>query len=223
MQPKGHYNVRSLYFDDYRNSALIEKEGGYLKRKKYRIRIYDHSDAFIKFERKTRINKYILKESVRLKRDEADRITAGEIDSLADSKRKLLRDFYMECHCNLMQPAVIVEYNREAYTYPIGNVRITFDTSLRTSLGPPSLFDCNACTMNVIGEWGTILEIKYNDVFPQFIRGLFPETIRPQIAAGKFVACRTQEIKRTGSAALVPWCSFLHQNVSPAPKQNSSS
>ena len=37
----GGYMIRSLYFDDYWNSAYEEKESGVLMRKKYRIRIYD--------------------------------------------------------------------------------------------------------------------------------------------------------------------------------------
>ncbi len=35
----GGYLIRSLYFDDYWNSAYEEKEAGVLMRKKYRIRI----------------------------------------------------------------------------------------------------------------------------------------------------------------------------------------
>lgn len=38
------YMIRSLYFEDYFNSAYAEKESGVLMRKKYRIRIYDCSD-----------------------------------------------------------------------------------------------------------------------------------------------------------------------------------
>ena len=48
----GGYMIRSLYFDDYWNSAYEEKESGILMRKKYRIRIYDYSDRSIKLERK---------------------------------------------------------------------------------------------------------------------------------------------------------------------------
>lgn len=38
--PDGGYLIRSLYFDDYWDSAFEEKEMGVLARKKYRIRIY---------------------------------------------------------------------------------------------------------------------------------------------------------------------------------------
>lgn len=48
----GGYFIRSLYFDDYWNTAYEEKDAGVLLRKKYRIRIYNCSDRSIKLERK---------------------------------------------------------------------------------------------------------------------------------------------------------------------------
>lgn len=48
----GGYTIRSLYFDDYCNSAYEEKDAGILMRKKYRVRIYNGSDRVIKLERK---------------------------------------------------------------------------------------------------------------------------------------------------------------------------
>ena len=44
----GGYMIRSLYFDDYWNTAYQEKVDGVLLRRKYRIRIYDYSDRVIK-------------------------------------------------------------------------------------------------------------------------------------------------------------------------------
>jgi hypothetical protein len=199
MGSRNSYNVRNLYFDDYRDTAFCEKQAGVSDRKKYRIRIYNRSDALIKFERKTKISQYIIKESTRITRGEADQIIAGDFGFLAKSKERLLRDFYLESRCNLMRPVVVVEYDREAYVHPIGNLRITFDTDLRTGLGPTSFFNCDICTMGVVNRPGVILEIKYNEVIPQYICGLFPNTIRPRVAIGKFVLCRNQQKSHTGS------------------------
>ena len=72
----GRYAIRSLYFDDYWNSALEEKESGVLLRKKYRIRIYNYSDRRIQLERKKKYGSWIYKESVPLTREGLDRILA---------------------------------------------------------------------------------------------------------------------------------------------------
>ena len=55
---EGGYYIRSLYFDDYWNSAYAEKEAGVLMRKKYRIRIYNNNDKFIKLERQRECTAY---------------------------------------------------------------------------------------------------------------------------------------------------------------------
>jgi hypothetical protein len=192
-----HYNVRSLYFDDLYNTALSDKEAGVYRRKKYRIRIYNHSDDFIKFERKTKIGAYMLKESTRITRDIADRLIAKDFSFLANTENHLLRDFFLETRCNLMRPVVIVEYEREAYIHPIGNVRVTFDTQMRTSFGYEDFFD-QLVELPTLEQQNIILEVKYNEVLPEYIRGLFPNTIKPQLAIGKFVICRNQQLCQTG-------------------------
>ena len=193
--PDGRYHVRSLYFDDFKNTAFFEKMSGVSRRKKYRIRIYNYSDDFIKFERKTKLNQYVFKESVKLTREDADRIIAGDVTFLANSKNHLLKTFYLESRQSLLRPVVLVDYYREAYVYPIGNVRITFDIGLHTSFGTVSLFDPRTVTMSVSEQQGVILEVKFDDLLPLHIRGLFPKTIQPRSAIGKFTICRV--IKNT--------------------------
>jgi hypothetical protein len=196
MGSNGCYNVRNLYFDDFRDTALLEKQAGVHTRKKYRLRIYNRSDAVINFERKTKNNQYILKESARITRGEADQMIAGDFDFLAKKEDRVLRDFYLETRLDLMRPVVIVEYKREAYIHPVGTVRITFDTDLRLGLGLTSFFDYNACTIPILNNPGIIMEIKYNNVLPKYICGLFPNTIQPRLALGKFAICRTQQKNR---------------------------
>jgi hypothetical protein len=198
--PGGRYHIRSLYFDDFKNSALFEKQSGNATRSKYRIRIYNCSDQTIKFERKTKLDQYIHKDCVKLTRQEADRIIVGDVDFLADSENELLRDFYFKSHNNLLRPIVIVDYLREAYVHPVGNVRITFDTELHTSLGPIDFFNSECSTTGVHQDHDIILEVKFDDVLPSHIRGLFPNTICPRCSLGKFVACKE-------SIHAVPVCS----------------
>lgn len=200
MESKKPYNIRNLYFDDFKESALCDKASGVYKRKKYRMRIYNHSDATIKFERKTKVQQYIYKESAKITRNEADKIISGQYDFLAKTEEQLLRDFYLETRNNLMRPVSIVEYDREAYIHPVGNVRITFDTNLRVDMGSASFFESDLCTMHVIDQPAVLMEVKYNEFIPQYICGLFPDTIRPQASFGKFSVCRTQQKCQSGHA-----------------------
>ncbi len=192
--PDGRYYIRSLYFDDFKNSALCDKTCGVGRRKKYRLRIYNCSDEFIKFERKTKLDQYVFKENVRLTREEADRIIAGDVNFLAESENHLLKTFYVESRSSFLRPVVLVDYHREAYVHPVGNVRITFDIGLHTNIGSVTLFDSQCFTVRVSEEQDVILEVKFDDVLPQHIRGLFPNTIRPRSAIGKYAICRTTKM-----------------------------
>ena len=94
---QGGYFIRSLYFDDYWNTAYEEKDAGVLLRKKYRIRIYNCSDRSIKLERKKKFGSYIYKEAAPLTHAEFDAILAGDYDFLLHSPRRLCQEFYTEC------------------------------------------------------------------------------------------------------------------------------
>jgi hypothetical protein len=188
------YLIRNLYFDDYNDSAFWEKEAGTFERKKWRLRIYNNNDSTVKLECKRKIGSYVVKETTLLNRQQAEQIIAGDYNSLACSADKLLKSFYLDTRCTFLKPVVIVEYNREAYVQPVGNVRITFDSNLRTSPNVSEFFTKYAVVTNTLEQSEKILEVKYTDVLPAFIRGLFPNTIKLQEAIGKFSICRSQQM-----------------------------
>ena len=70
-----------------------------------------------------------------------------------------------------MEPKVIVCYDRIPYIYKQGNVRVTFDSNVRTGLYHDKLFDGNNVT--IPAEEGTIiLEVKYDAFLPGVIQNL---------------------------------------------------
>ena len=93
---QGGYFIRSLYFDDYWNTAYAEKDAGVLLRKKYRVRVYNCSDRSIKLERKKKFGSWIYKEAAPLTRAEFERILAGDYDFLLHSPYRLCQEFYTE-------------------------------------------------------------------------------------------------------------------------------
>jgi hypothetical protein len=192
------YLVRNLYFDDFKNSAYWEKEAGTYERKKYRMRVYNNDDSLIKFECKRKIGYYVLKETTCITRAQAEQLIAGDYSLFAYSTDKLLKQFYLDTRCTFLKPVVNVEYNREAYVQPIGNVRVTFDSNLRTGPSVSEFFNKNAAVTSALEQTEKVLEVKYTDVLPVYVKGLFPNTIKPQEAIGKFSICRSQQMLQTG-------------------------
>lgn len=185
----GGYRIRSLYFDDYQHSAYVEKECGVLMRKKYRIRIYDFRDNFIKLERKKKFGSYIYKEDAPLTRQEVAQILAGEYDFLLKSPYPLCREFYVECVSNVMRPRVIVDYDREPWILDAGTVRITFDMDVRAAVGGYDIFDSTLPALPALEPGKLVMEVKFTEFLPQIVRDMLPPAGSEFAAVSKFVLC----------------------------------
>lgn len=185
----GGYMLRSLYFDDYWNSAYEEKEVGVLMRKKYRIRIYNCSDKGIKLERKKKVGSWIYKESAPLTRGEVDKILAGDYGFLLKSPHSLCREFYIECVSNVLRPRVIVDYEREPWIMDTGTVRITFDMDVRAAILDQNIFDEKLPALPVLEPGKLVMEVKFTEFLPQIVRNILPPPSQELTAVSKYVLC----------------------------------
>ncbi len=184
------YHIRSLYFDDIHDNALFEKNYGVMNRKKYRIRIYNKSDHSIKLERKTKYNEFICKETAPLSREEYDRIERGDVSFLRNRTEPLMQQFYYGITVHGLKPKVIVDYTREAYTFPHGDVRVTFDKGLAAVFNTMNIFDRNAVPIHIFRDPREILEVKHTEFLPAFIRELLCFNGSLRTAISKYSICR---------------------------------
>ena len=187
------YVIRSLYMDDVDDSAYMDKVNGVMDRDKYRIRIYGHSDQEIFLERKRKLGDLIQKSSAQITRRLCEQILAGDPRGLQAASNPLLQDVYVQMRTKLLRPAVIVDYEREAYIHPAENVRITFDLKLRTGLHSHALFDPTIPTVNPLDPGLEILEVKFDNYLPDYIRALLDGIQADRSAVSKYVLCRRYE------------------------------
>lgn len=186
------YWIRSLYFDTLQNKDYYEKIIGSKDRKKIRIRMYDVDSDKVKLEIKNRYDNYMLKETINITREDAIDIMKGNLDVLLKYNNKLANKIYYIMHNKLYIPSIIVDYNREAYTCPINSIRITFDKNLRASKNIYSLFDKNINTVKVFNEPKIILEVKYNNMLPKWIREILSIYNAERSSISKY--CLSREI-----------------------------
>ncbi|HPR94339.1 MAG TPA: polyphosphate polymerase domain-containing protein [Syntrophomonadaceae bacterium] len=186
---KGSYKVRSLYFDNLYDKALREKLEGFSVREKFRLRYYNDDTSYMKLEKKSKLNGLCLKEAGLITRDECEMLLNGELSFLLAGNEKLFNELYAKMHTEQLRPKVIVDYQRQAYMYPAGNVRITIDSDIRASRSvreflSPQLF-CPRVSNNII------LEVKYDDYLPQVIVNSIQLKNRHATAASKYAMGRT--------------------------------
>lgn len=188
--PDGCYQVRSLYFDNYRDTALQEKIDGVNQREKFRLRFYGTETGWIRLEKKTKQYSLCGKQSAQVNRAESERIIAGDIDWLSFDHRPVLRDLGVKMRNQLLRPKTIVEYTREAFVFPPGNVRITLDSAIRTGMQSTAFFELD-CPLVLVNQPGlTVLEVKYDAFLPDLVRDMVQLGERQASAVSKYAACR---------------------------------
>ena len=81
-QTGSSYAIRSLYFDDLRNSCLRENEAGVDDRRKYRLRLYNGSAERIQLEIKEKLHGKTHKSSCLVSAGECREIMAGRLPAI---------------------------------------------------------------------------------------------------------------------------------------------
>jgi hypothetical protein len=188
--PDGRYVIRSLYFDNADDRALLEKINGLNRRTKFRVRFYNSDPSFIHLEKKTRIDGLSAKESSPITRDQCSALLAGDTGFLRSSAQPLFVELYARMAGDLLRPKTIVDYVREAYVYVPGNVRVTFDTSMRTGLASTDLFGPDVPTVEALSGSYVIMEVKYDAFLPDIVADAVQTDARGACAISKYALCR---------------------------------
>ena len=185
----GSYSVRSLYFDDYWDTAYRDKMAGVSSRRKYRIRLYNRDDAMIRLECKIKRESYISKISAPLSRAETDSIMKGDYGFLLRREEPVCRQFYCECVSRVLRPRVYVEYEREPYVMEPGDVRITFDRDVRGASPAGSIDEDDKMFLHVLEPGKLIMEVKFTEFLPRMVREVLPSRAAELSAVSKYTLC----------------------------------
>ena len=190
--PNGRYRIRSLYFDDGADNALWEKISGVDPRAKFRIRYYNRDVSLIRLEKKIKRDGLCLKVSEPIKEEEVRALLRGDINwmTLWPKERPLTLELYAGMRGGGLRPKTIVDYEREPYIYEAGNVRITFDSDLRTE------FHCSDFLYPTepkipAGFPPLLMEVKWDAFLPSVIRDAVQTNGLSATAFSKYAQCRS--------------------------------
>ncbi len=187
--PDGKYTIRSLYFDSPDDRALRDKADGVNEREKFRIRMYNSDDAFIRLEKKIKRDGLGCKISCELTKTEVLRILSGDVSWIPSCGRALAVELYAKMKTQLLRPKVIVEYERIPFVYAPGNVRVTIDYNIRTGLCCKDFLKPDCVTIPA-PDAPILLEIKWDGYLPNVIRDSVALKGRRNGAFSKYGACR---------------------------------
>lgn len=185
----GRYLIRSLYFDTPEDRCLREKLDGVDRREKFRLRYYNGDLSLIHLEKKSKRNGLGTKETAEVSAEEVRALLGGDLDWMARSGRTLVWELYTKMRSRLLRPKTIVDYIREPFVYPPGNVRVTLDYDIRTALSCTAFLDPDCLTIPA-GDAPDILEVKWDAYLPEVIRAAIQLPGRRAGSFSKYAACR---------------------------------
>lgn len=189
MAENGQYLIRSIYFDDYDNHSLDENESGQDEREKFRIRSYNNQSDLLKLELKGKKSGYTRKASELISKEDTEMIMRGrgmqELHFL-ESDGFLKKKMYAQMCTKLLHGVAIVEYERTAFIDPIGNVRITFDKNIGGTSQIETFFDERIPSVPVLDTGQHILEVKYDEILPDYIRTILDTGSLTKTSFSKF-------------------------------------
>jgi len=191
------YSVHSLYLDSRRLELCKATIRGLKDRYKLRIRFYDELDESPCFaEVKRRQNDVILKQRAVLRRASVPRLLAGHWpvpSDIMDASPRGMGALAQFCRLQAMIQAegqIFVSYLREAYVTPNDDsVRLTFDRRVH------GVRYTGSGRLDMTAEpvyppiSGVILEIKFTNRFPGWMRQLAGHFNLERRSMAKYVAC----------------------------------
>ncbi len=191
VRADGKYEIRSVYFDNVEDKALREKRNGVQKREKFRIRYYNDDFSFITLEKKIKWNSLCMKMDAKLTEEECRKMLAGDTGWMMKHSSGLVQELYCKMKSQQLRPRILVSYVREPYIYAAGNVRITFDSNIRSALFHRGFLEETVTDIAVADSPGEmILEVKFDAFLPEAIQLLLQTDGIRQQAYSKYGACR---------------------------------
>lgn len=190
VQKEGSYYIRSLYFDDYCDSCLLENESGTDPRSKFRIRYYNSDTSHIRLEKKSKIRGMTHKDSCGLTFEECCQLMNGTIPDITESMPPIKKQLLLEMRLKNLVPRVIVSYERVPHIYPGGNVRITFDKCISSSVQISEFLSGDYIKRPILPMGYSILEVKWDEIMPSFIKNVLELDRLQWSAFSKYYMCR---------------------------------
>ena len=185
----GSYRVTSLYFDTPYDKALREKRDGVDRREKFRLRYYGTDTGFLRLEKKCKVHGLCSKRSARVTPEQVQSLLAGDYAFLLRSDHALLRELYSKLQGQCLRPKTVVCYDREAFLYAPGNVRVTLDRNLRTCRDSAGFLSPGSFPLKPLDAL-TVLEVKYDAFLPDLVRLAVQTPNRRAAACSKYALCR---------------------------------
>lgn len=187
---RDYYSVNSLYFDSPDFGCFWDKESGIVDRKKLRLRFYNQLDdlqpVFAEIKRKQ--DALVIKDRIKLTPDDCRQEQLDhQLFNLAHQSPddNFIKELIWFKNRNSMRPKLFVSYKRKALIGKLDpRFRITFDYDIKAGLSHSLMPDQSR--LKEVYPYGVVLELKYNNVLPQWFHRIIQKYQLQRLAYSKY-------------------------------------
>ena len=204
------YPICSLYFDSLDLNLYRQTVAGEKNRFKLRVRSYSDDPASpVYLEVKRRVNDAILQRRAGLPRNNAVAVLAGAgVNETENSLRDLQNDldfFTGHVRVSAARPFLRVRYLREAYEAVGGGpLRVTLDTDIAWLPTADTNFSLGGAGWISTPVPGTVLEIKFTETYPVWVREMIRVFALQRQSVAKYVLSVDRLFAESGVPVLGP-------------------
>lgn len=188
--PQG-YSIRSLYFDSLNDGDYWDKMDGVELRRKIRLRVYGAGAGFGMLEMKQKEGSYQKKRSLRMAREDAQRLCEGDYTPLLKYGESFAAECYGLMHRRCYRPRTVVEYRRKAFIARENRIRITLDSQIVATEARWDVFAPDLAQYPVLDPFHVVLEVKYNGFLLSYIKNLVNAANRSEFSQSKYCLARS--------------------------------
>ena len=192
------YTIRSLYFDTPDDQDFQDKIDGLELRRKIRLRTYSPRSDFAMLEMKQKEGPYQRKRSLRLGREDAQRLCRGDYRPLQSYDDPFAAECYGLMHCRCYRPKTVVEYRRQAFVARENHIRITLDSRITATEASFDVFSERLPMYAVQDPFHMVLEVKYNGFLLSYIKDLLDLVERSELSVSKYCLARSVSLSLQG-------------------------
>lgn len=184
------YIIRSLYFDTEYDGDFFDKEYGMEIRKKLRLRIYDPNSESAVLEMKQKQGDQQRKRSLRMRREDAQRLIACDYTPLLNYSEPFAAECYALMNSRCYRPRTVIQYRRKAFIAKENSIRVTFDHQIDATASNFDMFDPKLIMNPVMGKSLVVLEVKYNGFLLDYIKEMLGSLGKSELSVSKYCMAR---------------------------------
>ena len=183
----GSYTVHSLYFDDFKNSCAFGNDSGDGLRYKYRIRYYGNAADRLHLERKEKRCGLGGKKNCPLSAEEYASLVSGDCaGTFWNTEKPLLKHFCALIMTRGFAPKAVIDYERTAFTDPAAHIRVTLDRDITAAYDCGAFLNGDCLHFPLMKEHRNILEVKFDAIFPGWLRRMIESLDLQQTTFSKY-------------------------------------